>query len=109
MATCEELEYELEGHAVHVCHRQYADDIVASMYLLAKYSYGKVVVAPQGTIWNHHSLGESCRSARVVDESHVVGILLSRIAYVFLTEKFGEFLSEHLVQMLACICQLVGT
>ena len=109
MTACQELEYELESHAVHMRHRQYADDIVASMYLLAKYSYGKVVVAPHGTIGNHHSLGESCCSTRVVDKCHVVGILLGWIAYVFFPEIFWIFLSEHLVQVLTGICKFVST
>ena len=57
MAAFEELENKLEGHAVHVCHRQDADDIVTcSQKVFADDALSKVGIAPQRTIRDHHTL-----------------------------------------------------
>ncbi len=70
---------------------------------------GKVEVAPERTVWNHHTLGETGSSAGIVDERHLVRILIDIIMYVFLAEVLRELDTEHLVEVLAGIGQLVGT
>ena len=52
----QEFKDELKSHSVHVGHWQDADDAVATLYSLAQNMIGEVVVRPQGTIGNHHTL-----------------------------------------------------
>ena len=56
VATEDKLKHKLERHAVHVCHRQDADDVVALLDYLAKHSHGEVVIAPKCAVRHHHAL-----------------------------------------------------
>ena len=44
-----------------------------------------------------------------LDERYLVRVLLNIIMYVFLAEILRELDTEHLVEMLACIGEFVGT
>ena len=109
MATLDELEDKLECHAIHVCHRQDTDDRISSLDLLAQYILGKVGIAPQGTVWNHHTLGETGSTTGIVDHSQLVRILVDIVVDVVLAEVLRILDAEHLVEVLAGVCQLVGT
>ena len=109
MATLDELEDKLECHAIHVCHRQDTDDRISSLDLLAQYILGKVGIAPQSTVWNHHTLGETGSTTCIVDHSQLVGILVDIVVDVVLAEVLRILDAEHLVEVLAGISQLVGT
>ena len=108
MASLDELIAELEGHAVHVCHGQDGDDAAAGLQVVAHGLAGEVEVRPQGAVGYHHTLGEACRTAGVVDEGQLVGALLVVVADVLLSEILGKLLAVELVEVLACIGQLVG-
>ena len=55
VATATELEYKLEGHAIHVGHGQNADDVRTRRNVRTEYTDGKVEIAPQGAIRNHYA------------------------------------------------------
>ena len=107
MTTVQELKNEFERHAVHVGHREDAERIVTTLDSLSQNRLRKVIIAPHSTIRNHHAFREACRSARIVEESHFVCILFNVVLNMLFPEELRIFLSEHLVQMLACIGQLV--
>ena len=109
VATGKNLEEELERHAIHVSQWKNADDRVASLDLLGQYTHSKVEVAPECTVRHHDTLGEACSTTGVVDERYLVWVLLNIIMYVFLAEILRELDTEHLVEMLACIGEFVGT
>ena len=107
VASVQKLENELEGHAVHVSHGQYADNAVAGFDNLAQHMLGKVIVRPDGTIGYHHTLRESRGAAGVVNECQLVTILFRVIVDVFLAEELGKLLAIEFVQVLAGIGQFV--
>ena len=109
MATLDELEDKLECHAIHVCHRQDTDDRISCLDLLAQYILGKVGIAPQGTVWNHHTLGETGSTTGIVDHGQLVRILVDIVVDVVLAEVLRILDAKHLVEVLAGVCQLVGT
>ena len=108
MTAVEELEDELEGHAVHVGHGQHGYDLVAGLDGLAQHVAGEVVVRPEGAVGDHHALREARGAAGVVDDSQFVGILLDVIVHMFLAEVLGEFLAVELVEVLAGVGELVS-
>ena len=128
MTAVQELEEELESHAVHVGHGQNGDDAVATTdnftqhvvgevvvrpqgaigNHFTQHVVGEVVVRPQGAIGNHDALGETCRSAGVVNHGHLFAIGFLVVVDVFLAEVFGELLAVELVEVLAGVGQLVG-
>ena len=107
VATGDKLKQELKCHTIHVSHRKDADDRVARLDLLRQYVLGEVDVAPERTVRYHHTLGETGGSAGIIDERHLLWILIYIIMYVFLTEILREFDTEHLVEVLTGIGQLV--
>ena len=107
VATGDKLKQELKCHTIHVSHRKDADDRVARLDLLRQYVLGEVDVAPERTVRYHHTLGETGGSAGIIDERHLLWILVYIIMYVFLTEILREFDTEHLVEVLTGIGQLV--
>ena len=109
MAAGEELEEELKGHTIHVGHGQDAYHLVAHSNVLADYRAGKVGIAPKRTVRQHHSLGEACSATGVVDKRQFFGTLLLVIGHMFLAEVLGILVTEHLVEMLTRVGQLVGT
>ena len=90
-------------------HGQNADDGVASLYLLAQDAFGKVVVAPDGTVWNHHAFGKTCRAAGIVDHGEFVRTRFLVVVHVFGTEVLGEFGTEERVEVFSGIGQFVGS
>lgn len=76
--------------------------------MLAHHTIEKVEVAPQRTIRQHHALGEAGGTAGIVDERHVFGIAVV-IGHMLATEELGELAAKHLVEMLTCIGELLGT
>ena len=109
MAAMQELEDELEGHAVHVGHGENGDDAVATVDGLAQYVLGKVIVGPEGTVGYHDTLGETGGAGGVVDHRHFLAILFLVIVDMFLTEILGELLAVQLVEVLTGIGKLIGT
>ena len=108
MTAVQELEEELESHAVHVGHGQNGDDAVATTDNFTQHVVGEVVVRPQGAIGNHDALGETCRSAGVVNHGHLFAIGFLVVVDVFLAEVFRELFAVELVEVLAGVGQLVG-
>ena len=108
VTAVQELEDELEGHAVHVGHGQDGDDAVATVDDLAQHVVGKVVVRPEGAVGNHDTLGETGRSAGVVDHGQLFAVGFLIIVDVLLAEVLGELLAVELVEVLAGVGQLVG-
>ena len=90
-----------------MCHRQYADDVVALLNLLADNRHGKVVVAPQCAVGYHYTLREARCAACVVDKSQFFRAFFAVIVYMFFAEILRILLAEHLVEVFACVCQLV--
>ena len=105
----QEFENKFEGHTIHVCHRQYADDAVTPVDGFAQHMLCKVVVRPKRTVGNHHTLRKTRRSRGVVDHRHLFAILFNIIMYVFLAEILRELLAVQLVQVFTGIRQLVRT
>ncbi len=103
-----ELEEEFECHAIHVCHWQDAHRLVSRFDVLAEDSLREVIVAPHGVVRNHHALGETCRAARVVDDSQLLGRRLAVVVHMLLAEIFRIFLAKNLIEMLAGISEFVG-
>lgn len=89
-------------------HGQDAHAVAATGDMLAHHPIEEVEVAPQRTIRQHHALGEAGGTAGIVDERHVFGIAVV-IGHMLATEELGELAAKHLVEMLTCIGQLVGT
>ena len=88
---------DLEGQAVHVGHREHADDGVAGM------DEGQVVrrelrVAPQASVGDHHAFREAGRPRGVVEDGQLVG-LLQVVAEPVGREAFGVFLVEEPVDL----------
>ena len=109
VATGCKLLDELECHAVHVSHWQYADGVVAGMQTPVKYLVGKEQVAPHGAVRNHYALGEASCARCVVDKSQFIGILFLVVVHHFLAEILRELLSEQQVEVFPCVCELFGT
>ena len=106
--TGENLEGELEGHAIHMCQREDADDVWILLKMLTHHLAGKVEVAPQCAIWNHHTLREARGAAGVVDECQLVGTLLVVVVHMLLTEVFRILAAKHLIEVLAGIGEFIG-
>ena len=106
MYSVGEFKDELKHHSVHVSHGQHAQHLVARLYLLAHHLYCEVAVAPQRAVGNHHALGVAGRSAGVVNECQVVGLILV-VADVLGSEVERILLSEEPVEVLACILEAV--
>ena len=68
----------------------------------------KVYVTPKCAIRNHDTFREPCGTAGIIDKRHFLWILVNIVMYVFLAEILWELDTEHLVEMLASISQLVG-
>ncbi len=109
MTAPDELEDELERHAIHVSHWQDADNRVAALEFLAQYVAREIDIAPEGTVGNHHTLGESRGTAGVVDQRQFFGTLLDVIADMFLTEIFGILDAKQFVEVFTGIGEFVGT
>ena len=109
MTTVEELEDELEGHAVHVGHGQHRDDTIAGLDGLTQHLAGKVVVRPQGAIGQHDAFGEARSSTGIVDQCQFVGILLVVVIDMLFAEVFWELLAVELVEVLAGIGEFIST
>ena len=90
-------------------HRKDADDAVTIFHHLAQHTLGKIVVAPDRTIGNHHTLGEACGAARIVDHRQFVTTLLPIIAHMLRPEILGIFRAEEGVEMLPRVGEFVGT
>ena len=56
MNTMHEFEDKLKRHAIHVCHRQHAENLIAGLNFVSEFIYGKIQITPKSTIWNHHTL-----------------------------------------------------
>ena len=97
MVAVDETEDKLDHHAIHVGHGQNAHDVGAALYVWTKTIKHKVEITPQSTIREHHTLGETCCAAGIVDECQLVGRLLLIIVNMLLAEIFGIFMSKHLV------------
>ena len=108
VTAVQELEDELERHAVHVGHRQHGDDAVAGADGLAKHVAGEVVVRPDGAVGQHHALREARGTAGIVDEGQFLRTLFLVVAHVFLAEVLGELLAVEFVQVLAGVGEFVG-
>ena len=107
MTTFDELEDEFKRHAIHVGHGKNTDDIISTFNLFTQYLVGKVGIAPQCAIGEHHALGKSCRSTGVVNKCQLFGIGVNIVIDMFFSEIFRILLAKHLVQMLARIGQFV--
>ena len=108
MATLEELVDELKRHTVHMSHGKDAQHVVALLHVAAHGMAGKVEVAPDGAVGNHDAFGKTGGAAGVVDERQLIRTLLLVVGDMLLAEILGEFLTEHLVEVLTGKRQLVG-
>ena len=110
--ACQEIEMtahrdfvnKFERQAVHVCHGQHRDDGIALFERHGR--IGKIQVRQQATIRQHHALRVARSTRRVVDDGQFVGLFVM-IRHMLFTEIFRIFATKQLVQMLACIGQLV--
>ena len=110
MASVKEFEDELEGHAVHVGHGEDGERVGTGLDMVASDDrHRKLIVAPEGTVGNHHTLGEARGARGVVDEGQFVGALLGVVADVLLAEILGELVAVHLVEVLARVREFIGT
>ena len=88
-------------------HGQNRDDVITLLDGRAQHVAGKVVVRPQRTVGNHHTLREARGTAGIVDQGQLVRTLLDVIVDMLLTEVFRILLSIEGVQVLAGIGQLL--
>ena len=109
VAALDEFEDKFKRHAVHVGHRQDTDDRISRLDLLTQYVLSKICIAPECTVWNHYSLGETGSSAGIVDHSQLIRILFHIVVDMVFAEVLRILDTEHLVEVFACISQLVGT
>ena len=95
---------ELDGHTIHMCHRQNAQCVAELRHVDAQLFLAEIHVSPQRTIGQHDSLRKSCRSRRVVNHAEFLGI--SHIPmYVIPAERVRVLSSEQFVQPFAGVCQ----
>ena len=109
VAALDEFEDKFKRHAVHVGHRQDTDDRISRLDLLTQYVLSKICIAPECTVWNHYSLGETGSSAGIVDHSQLIRILFHIVVDMVFAEVLRILDTEHLVEVFARISQLVGT
>ena len=76
VAALDEFEDKFKRHAVHVGHRQDTDDRISRLNLLTQYVLCKICIAPECSVWNHYSLGETGSSAGIIDHSQLIRILV---------------------------------
>ena len=81
--------------------------MIAFAHDAAQLVLGKVCVSPHGTIGNHHTFRESCRSAGVVNQCQLFWILLYIVVDMFWSEVLRILFTEHLVKMFSGVCQLL--
>ena len=105
MGSHHEFVGELEGHAIHVSHRQHREDIDACLDFVAEDMTGEVAIAPKCPVGNHHALRVAGCSAGIVQHSHLVGLVLV-VAEELRQEAARELLSKEAVEVLAGIGQL---
>ena len=105
--TADELEDELECHAVHVGHGEHGEHTVAGLHILANGINSEVYVAPKGAVGYHHSLAVACGSAGVVDDGEFFCLVLV-VHHIFRTEGVGVSLAKEFVQVLACLYKVFG-
>ena len=108
VGTACHLVEELEGHAVHVCRRQDAHDVVAFLDVVVIHFVGKFHVAPQGAIGYHDALRVRCRAARVVEHSHLLGVI-DIVIEVAGAEVHRETFAEQTVEVLARVPYFIRT
>ena len=108
VAALDEFEDKFKRHAVHVGHRQDTDDRISRLDLLTQYVLSKICIAPECTVWNHYSLGETGSSAGIVDHSQLIRILFHIVVDMVLAEVLRILDTEHLVEVFARISQLVS-
>ena len=103
----QELVDELEGHAVHVCHGEHGENLVAGFHILTQHAYGEVVVAPKCAEGNHDAFGVGGGAAGVVQDGQFVG-RVAIVVDVVRAEIHGEFLAEETVEVLAGVFHFFG-
>ena len=106
VAAMHEGEDKLHCHTVHVGHGQDAKYRRALLDACAEDFETEVEVAPNGTIGQHHALGESGGAAGVVNDSQFLGLVFM-IAYVLRAEGAGESSAEYFIKMFACVGEFI--
>ena len=106
MDACHEFVGELEGHSVHVCHREHTEHFVTGLEFFAEDMESEVAVAPEGAVGNHDALRVAGGAAGVVEDCHFVGLVLI-VVEEFGQEAVGELFAKEPVEVLACKSELV--
>ena len=102
----QELKDKFKRHAVHVCHGQHGNHVVAPFHFASQHLLGKLIVRPQCPVGNHHPFRVRGCAAGVVYQSQVIGSRLVGVANVVFAEILGVFTSEEFVQPFASLSQL---
>ena len=97
---------ELCHQSIHVCHRQGREDVAVLSYLRSHGVDEIVEITPECSVWQHHTLGETCGSAGVVDHCQLFRII-HMIFYMLRAEVLGIFMTKHGIEMLAGISQFL--
>ena len=100
-----EVEEELYHQSVHVGHGEDVEHAAAGFEMLSDFFEGPVEVAGHGAVGYHHSFGEACGAAGVVDQGQCLGGV-DVVVDVLLAEVFGVFLAEEFVEVLAGVGEL---
>ena len=104
----EEAEDDFAGHTIGVGHGKGAEDVVAGVDVRAKATEGEVEVPPQCAVGNHHTLRESRRTARIVDDGKAFGRGFGFVDDILTVEACGIAFAEELVEVLVDIGEFLA-
>ena len=100
VATHRKLIQELKCKSVHVCHWQHAYQLVTGFQ--RQHFKGEFGVGPQAAIGEHDAFRVAGCAGGIVDDRQFFGLVFVIVDMLF-AEVLGEFLAEHLIEVLAGI------
>ena len=89
-----------------MCHRQRYQYVAVLSYLWRHAAHHIVEVAPQGTIRQHHALGEPRSTTGIVDHSQFLRVV-HVIMDVFGSEELRVFMTEDSIEVFSGVSQLL--
>ena len=87
-------------------HRQNANHTAIVGNVDSQMVDAEVEVAHEGAVREHHSLGEPCGAAGIVDHCQLLG-LVDMVLDVLCMEVFRKLHAEHGIEVLSCVCELL--
>ena len=101
-----DVEEEFSHQSIHVSHREGREDVAVLADLGIYHIYQIIEITPEGSVWQHHTLGETCSSAGIVDHRQFFRII-HVIFHMLRAEVLGKFMTKHCIEMLAGVSQFL--